>query len=325
MVADYDVIAPVGREDAPAQWKKLEGDEDIALGTSEMFMAAKEFLLPAHDVLFSYHDKKGEERFDQHPAPDTQRPSLMIGLRLCDARAISILDDVYLEGRFRDPYYAARREKLALIATVCDEPRWSCFCTSIGDLNEWTKGLDALITDLGDKIYVAPLTETGAKLVGGTFFKDPTEEDTKKKTAVWEKLLALPKKPFAGKDLSQQVSWEDPIWQDMAERCLGCGICSYMCPSCTCFDIQDEVVGNTIERYRCRDTCQFTDFTLMGAGHNPRPEKTMRTRQRVMHKFKYQMEQFKVVGCTGCGRCIESCPVNIDLREVLSRITRERE
>lgn len=322
LMINHDVIAPVGREAGPATWKDIDGKEEIEIGAGGMVMAAKEYLLPVHDVLFRYKGKKGEETLE---SPEiSKKPKLMIGLRLCDARAISVLDSVYLDGRFRDPYYAARRENLTLMATVCDDPRWSCFCTSVGDLNEWAKSVDALVTDMGDKVYVSPVTEKGEKLLSAPAFKDPTEEETKKKSQVWENLLAMPKRSFADKDISQSVSWDDPIWKEMADRCLGCGACSYQCPSCTCFDIQDDTEGDTIERYRCRDTCQFTDFTHMGHGHNPRPEKTMRARQRVMHKFKYQMEQFNMIGCTGCGRCVENCPVNIDLREILSKITEQK-
>lgn len=318
-LAEYDVVAPVEREGGPAAWKDIDGKEDININHNEMVMAAKEYLLPPYDVLFRYSGKKGEEKVES-PQP-SEKPRLMIGLKLCDVRAISVLDSVYLDGRFRDPYYAAKRDNLALVATVCDDPRWSCFCTSVGDLNEWTKGLDVLLTDLGDKVYAAPLTEKGQKLTEGALFKAASDDDTKKKSEVWEKLLALPKRSFAGANTAEKVSWEHPIWKDMAERCIGCGICSYMCPTCSCFDIQDEIKGDIIERYRCRDTCQSSDFTMMGHGHNPRPEKTMRTRQRVMHKFKYQIEQFKTTGCTGCGRCVESCPVNIDLREVVEIVT----
>ena len=287
LVPDYEVIAPMPREAGPATWKDINGKRDINVDSDQMLMAAKEFLLPAQETLFRY--TKGEETVEQ-PKLDG-KPKLMIGLRLCDARAISVLDSVYLKGAFTDPYYAARREKLALMATVCDDPRWSCFCTSVGDLNEWAKGVDVLITDMGDKIYVAPTTAIGEKLVQGAFFKDPTPEETQKKTQVWDNLLALPKKPFAGKEIVAKFDWDDPMWAELAKKCLGCGACSYLCPSCSCFDMQDETVGNVTERFRCRDTCQFSDFTHMGHGHNPRPEKTMRVRQRVMHKFKYQMEQ----------------------------------
>jgi sulfhydrogenase subunit beta (sulfur reductase) len=324
LLANYQVVAPAAADSGPARWKDIDANTEVDVTGNGMLMAVKEYLLPPYETLFTVNGKKGEEKIESGArplAPDTRHPSLMIGLRLCDARAISVLDSVYLHGQFADPYYAARRENLVTMATVCDDPRWSCFCTSVGDLNEWAKAVDAMITDLSDKLYVAPISETGEKLTQGSFFSAPTPEETAKKDQVWTKLLALPKRPFAGKDLSKDLNWDDPVWAEIAKKCVGCGICSYMCPSCSCFDMQDETTGSTIERYRCRDTCQSCDFTMMGHGHNPRPEKTMRARQRVMHKFKYQMEQFSTLGCTGCGRCVESCPVNVDLRDVLGRIT----
>lgn len=322
LAADYNVVAPVDSESGPKKWASIDTAEGIDVAGNKLTMSAKEVLLPVYDSLFKYKGRKGEESLEMPEMPE--KPTLMAGLRLCDVRAISVLDGVYLKGQFKDPYYAARRENLALIATVCDDPRWSCFCTSVGNIEEWSKGADVLITDLGDKIYVAPMTETGEKMVQGSFFKDVTPEESKKKDEVWTNLTNMPKRSFAGTDISKTVSWDDPIWQEIADKCLGCGACTYLCPSCTCFDIQDESKGHTVERFRCRDTCQFTDFTLMGHGHNPRPEKTMRMRQRVMHKFKYQMEQFELTGCTGCGRCVESCPVNIDLRDVLDRVAAQK-
>ena len=106
------------------------------------------------------------------------------------------------------------------------------------------------------------------------------------------------------------------------ERCLACGACSFLCPTCHCFDIQDEVTAEGGVRFRCWDTCQFGEFTRMGAGHNPRPTQKERVRQRVSHKFKYLVEEFGRLGCTGCGRCVEACPVNIDIRSVLARRSR---
>lgn len=323
LVAGNRVIAPMAGESGPARWKDIDGSQDISITGNNVLMAIKEYLLPPYETLFTVKGSKGSEVVTdplQHPTLGTQHPTVAIGLRLCDLRGISVLDDVYLkQGPFLDPYYAARREKLSTIVTVCDDPRWSCFCATMGDVGEWAKSADVLVTDIGDKLYVAPISEKGEKLVEGAFFADPSAEDTAKKTQVWEDLLALPKLAFAGKDLSKELDWDDPVWSEIAKKCLGCGICSYMCPSCSCFDIQDETKGSVTERYRCRDTCQSCDFTNMGHGHNPRPEKTMRTRQRVMHKFSYQVTQYGSTGCSGCGRCVESCPVNVDLRDVLSR------
>ncbi len=320
LVASYNLIAPVAGESGPSRWKDIDGDSDVDITSDRMMMAIKEYLLPQSETLFTVSGKKGEETVVD-PIKTPERGTLAMGLHLCDVRGISVLDDVYLhQGPFQDPYYAARRNSLAVMATVCSDPRWSCFCTTMGDLNDWAKAADVLVTDLDGKLYVAPISETGEKLVHGDFFAEPSAEDVAKKNEVWENLLALPKQSFAGMDTSKIVDWDDPIWAEIAQKCLGCGICSYMCPSCSCFDIQDETKGHTVERYRCRDTCQSCDFTHMGHGHNPRPEKTMRARQRVMHKFSYQVTQYGKNGCSGCGRCVESCPVNIDLREVLSRI-----
>jgi len=245
-------------------------------------------------------------------------PRIMMGLRACDARAISVLDHVYLDGEIKDPYYLARRKNMVLVGNVCDEPRWSCFCTSVGNPVEWLKDLDAVTTDIGDSIVVTANTPAGEALLSD--MSDMSDEQKKLKEAAWNKLASLPTQPFAGKLQNDFLSWDDPIWQKYARKCMGCGICSYLCPSCSCFDIQDERVGGEIERYRCRDTCQSCYFTLMGHGHNPRPEKKMRMRQRLSHKFKYQPTQFGIIGCTGCGRCVELCPVNMDIRIALSEV-----
>lgn len=319
LASKFTVIAPEADEQGHARWKEAAPDKEFDYTAGRNAMAAKEFLLPAYELLFRYKKDSLEEIL-----PEDEKTVIMMGLTLCDAHAIQVLDSVYLDGKFKDPYYAARREKLALVASVCDKPRWSCFCTSVGDLEQWAKDVDVLITDIGDSIYVQPVSELGEKIVEGEFFRTPTEEETTKKEDIWQRQLALPKRLFAGRDIYKMVDWDDAIWTEIAKKCVGCGACSYLCPSCSCFDIQDEVCGDVVERFRCRDTCQFTDFTLMGAGHNPRPEKTMRVRQRIMHKFKYQIEQFGMLGCTGCGRCVEACPVNIDLREVLTEIA-ERE
>ena len=223
--------------------------------------------------------------------------------------------------------------------TVAKKPKFHCDCRASFAIafSNWRRKskipLKAIAKSLGVSISTISTWESGKRFPTGYNFEMLVEYTGLPPCKLFcvmadncvpaECLLALPKKSFAGKDISKKVDWEDPIWAEMAQKCLGCAVCSYMCPSCSCFDIQDETTGSTIERYRCRDTCQFTDFTLMGAGHNPRPEKKMRVRQRVMHKFKYQMEQFQMLGCTGCGRCVENCPVNIDLRAVLERVAGE--
>jgi len=286
-------------------------------------MSPREFLLPQEELLFTIRGK-GADRQIIEPEQDP-RPTLLVGLRLCDAKAVHVLDKVYMDARFIDPYYARRRENTTLLGTVCTQPRWSCFCTSVGGPIDWTQYLDAILTDIGDKVYISSLTDRGNALLAGADLSEPSKEDETSKEAVWAALAALPALPFAASDVATAMEWEHPVWAEVAKRCLACGICNYLCPSCSCFDIQDEVVGEElVERFRCRDTCQFLDFTRMAAGHNPRSAQLPRSRQRIMHKFKYQPEQFGTYGCTGCGRCVEACPVNIDVREIVTAMLKVR-
>lgn len=318
----FAVVAPVPRDDAPAEFRELaDGDEPILDGSKPM-MPPKDYLLPRYELLLKV--EKGETGPTVESMIPEDKPRVMLGMWLPDAQAIQVLDRVFLDEKFKDPYYAARRENTLLVAVIPAEPRWSWFCSSVDDVEGWKKNVDAVMYDLGDRFYVEQTSEKGAALVEGAALADPTDDDKAAKDTVWRAFVGQNTLPFAGKALYENLAWDDPLWAEIAQKCIACGMCSYMCPSCSCFDIQDETCGTCVERYRCRDTCQFEDFTLMGAGHNPRSVQLPRSRQRLLHKFKYQHEQFGVVGCTGCGRCVELCPVNVDIREVLSRVCSQK-
>ena len=323
----YTVVAPMERGDAPAEFRELGPEDTPILDGSKPMMTPKDYLLPRYEVLVKIDTSEGAIKVET-PLPE-EKPRVMLGTWLADAQAIRVLDRVMLslskqsaskhERNFVDPYYARRRENLIVVAVMPAVMRWSWFSASVDDVEEWKRNVDAMMYDLGNSFYFEAISEKGAALAQGAFFGEPSDSDTAKKNELWETFKNTGVLPFADKALYENLAWDDPIWDEIAAKCIGCGMCSYMCPSCSCFDMQDEVCGACIERYRCRDTCQFEDFTLMGAGHNPRANQVPRSRQRLLHKFKYQHEQFGVVGCTGCGRCVELCPVNVDIRDVLIR------
>jgi sulfhydrogenase subunit beta (sulfur reductase) len=319
--SQYTVVAPMERGDAPAEFRELETGETPVLDGSKHMMTPKDYLLPRHEVLVKI-DTAGGSATVETPLPE-DKPRVMLGAWLADAQAIQVLDRVFLDKKFVDPYYSRRRENLAVVAVIPAEMRWSWFCGSVDDVETWKANVDAVMYDLGDKFYFEVISEKGAVLAEIASLGDAGETDTAKKNELWDQFKSTGALPFAGKALYENLAWDDPIWDEISQKCIACGMCSFMCPSCSCFDIQDETHGTCVERYRCRDTCQFEDFTLMGHGHNPRTTQLPRSRQRLLHKFRYQHEQFGVVGCTGCGRCVELCPVNVDIREALTRTCAE--
>ncbi len=313
----FTVVAPLPRKDAPAEFVEIKAGDEPILDGSQPMMPPKDYLLPRYETLLKVD--KGADGVKVESTIPEDKPRAMLGAWLPDAQAIQVLDRVFLDKGFVDPYYSARRQNTLIAAVVPARPRWSWFCSSVDDVEKWRDNVDAIFYDLGDRYFVESRSEKGQALVEGAALTDATDEDRSAKDTVWRAFAGQGTLPFAQMALYENLEWDNPIWAEIAQKCISCGMCSYMCPSCSCFDIQDEAHGHCTERYRCRDTCQFEDFTLMGAGHNPRAQQLPRSRQRLLHKFKYQHEQFGVVGCTGCGRCVEMCPVNVDIRDVLSR------
>ena len=181
------------------------------------------------------------------------------------------------------------------------------------------KGTDLMFTELGDKYYVKsiqkrkqPGRSTASISTKGIQTGWPGKKNRKK---IEDSLRE------GGPGRVKQVldeNFELPYWDKVFKKCLGCGICTYVCPTCHCFDIFDYVTGEfTGDRFRCWDSCMFPDFTLMAGGHNPRPSRKERVRNRFMHKLKYHLDRYNLDGCVGCGRCISKCPVNIDITQII--------
>jgi ferredoxin len=240
------------------------------------------------------------------------------GIRPCDATGIGELSSIF-NWDYKDEIYNTRLSRVTVFGFSCNKADEYCFCTSVGGNPGNTAGSDILFTRLGDDgdFLAEILTEKGTAVV--SLASDLFE---KSETPAKEKFLAEVPVRFNHEEIRGKLDkfFESKEWVSQSLRCLGCGACAYVCPTCACFDIQDEVHGKIGSRVRCWDSCGFSHFTIHTSGHNPRPVQSTRWRQRIMHKFSYMPERLSVYGCTGCGRCSRSCPVDMNILEHLISI-----
>ncbi len=293
-------------------------------------VSPKAAALPACETLFSYSRAKQEDGRTIPSLDDSRRaePTIIFGCRPCDARGFVIFDRPYLQGPHRDPYYAERREQLHIISLTCNAPCATCFCDWLGSGPADPQGSDILMTRLKDGLLLESVSEKGAALL-----EDPAVRDLfADGRARHEEALALRKASLDMRPPAPDLSatreklaarFADlDFWREMTAHCLSCGACTYMCPTCYCFNITDEGAGLQGRRLRNWDSCMSSLFTREASGHNPRTLKALRMRNRVMHKFSFYPTVWDgVFSCSGCGRCITNCPVQLDIRRIVLAAT----
>jgi len=317
----YDVFAPA-RKNGAVSFEPLSSTEEVVLDYPNSLRTPKEFFFPQSEVLFSFG---GTEEETDKPAPDV-KPRVLFGVRPCDAKSLTLLDKVFDQEDYQDTYYIEKRKGTTFIGLSCANPQSTCFCTSVAGGPFDKEGLDILVTELAEeKCHVEILTEKGKKLIGeDNRFKETEKSDDQQVETLKKEAEAkiTSKIPLDGLKEKLDGLFDNLVWDEIHERCLGCAICTYMCPTCHCFALLDEKVGAKGERVRNWDSCMFPIFTSEASGHNPRASNKERMRQRVMHKFNYFVENFGHTACVGCGRCLINCPVNMDIREVIETITK---
>jgi len=276
--------------------------------------------LPPMEKLFNFKKNKGNYQIEVPPADKSKQ--LIFGIRPCDARALTILDMTFTDA-YEDPYYLARRKNAVLVGMTCTDPYDSCFCTSLESSPSDAANVDLMLTDIGDSFLMEAVTDKGKKLIASASeLKDATSADESKATEVKEAAANKITRKIDARDIDKKLlaSFDDKdYWEKVAAKCISCGICTFLCPTCYCFDINDEMVKNQGARFRNWDSCAFPVYTKMPM-ENPREEKWHRIRQKVCHKYEFYPMNFGVIACTGCGRCIRLCPVNWDITQALNSL-----
>ncbi len=316
----FEVYGPVTQGDQTNFAPLNEGTEpDFTIQNTRL--SPKGLVQPPSERMFRFSlDPENPEAniLKEEPKKETNR--LLAGLRPCDARAFELVRINFITNQYEDPFWKQGRDRLILMGLGCNQPCSTCFCTSVGGNPFDTAGMDLLMTDLGDRFLIQSCNEKGEGLLKNSQGKGATEKEQKQAAQIKtqaEEMISFKVSTDRLKDQPLLDLFNAPFWEEVQFACINCGTCTYLCPTCWCFDIQDEVQGTEGVRMRNWDSCMYPLFTLHGSGHNPRGEKVQRVRQRFMHKFKYYVDKYgNGVACVGCGRCVQFCPVNIDIRRV---------
>jgi len=311
------IYAPIPKGDK-TDFKRINSVDEISMNHIQTIQSAKAIAFPRTEKLFSYTIQKGDVSLQDYD-PNTIPKTVVFGIHPCDAAAFKPLSGIF-NWDTKDLPFNERMKRTTLIGVSCAQCDEYCFCTSVNGNPGNPEGSDILLTPVSKEGYLVEImTEEGATLVEkhNSFFEaapDVNKEDFLAKVPV----------RFSLDGLQQRISnmFENEVWKKQSERCLGCGACAFVCPTCACFDIQEESKGSTGNRLRCWDACGFSLFTLHASGHNPREVQSQRWRQRLLHKFSYMPERLDVRGCTGCGRCSRACPVDMNICEHLTEISK---
>ena len=301
----HRLVAPAKDGDL-VLFKETSDPQDIVMEGAMPVRSPKEFFFPRTETIFTAQDEEGKLKII--PA-EIEKQTVIFGLHPCDAKGIALMDKPFYADPL-DTLYKQHRDMTTLVGLACTEACPECFCTSMGSAPNDASNVDLLLTPVGDDYAVEVVTDKGKTLLSTA----PVKESDVSLPAP----PALEGLPTEGLIEKAGKVFDDPYWARVADRCLHCNICSYVCPTCYCFDIRDYQDKDKIERVRTWESCQSPGFTKEASGHDPRANKGARLRQRWYHKFYYFPHQLDAeVACVGCGRCVRSCPVNIDIREII--------
>ncbi len=314
LTPDRSVVAPVW-EDGILLFREISTEEQVVIAPSgKPRWSPKEFLFPRSEPLYRYRWEGGQVIVDEPQSFDG--PRVLFAVRSCDAAGLKRLDEVFLEGT-RDPFYAARREGTTIVSAACAAPDAECLCTAVGGSPVGEEGCDIQLVPLGDGWLLRVLTERGRDLLG-----DATGAWRAAEKGDGERLEELARE--VGKEIRRspvlkewsrilEEGFAHEAWDRLAAMCLGCSVCAYVCPSCSCFDMNHEANAWCGEQCRSWDACTYARFTLHASGHNPRATRQERFRQRVLHKFAFREADEEPFRCVGCGRCVALCPAGLDI------------
>ena len=316
-----ELYLPVDQTDGSAAYKKWQGSEEWSNALNTV-RSPKDFFFPQTEDLMKF--KTEGKTIEVEDIRTESEDFVVFGVRACDVKSFDSLDRVFLTEP-RDSFYANRRNHGTIVSLACTRPVETCFCKTFG-IDPATPAGDVSAWKTETEIFFEANTEKGKALLDT--LSNLTEECddfvvSEQKTAINAVMNKLPLKDlntdaFGGGKTSELFN--SPEWDELSSTCLGCGTCTFVCPTCQCYDIKDFNTGNGVVRFRCWDSCMYSDFTKMAHGNNRLTQKE-RFRQRFMHKLVYYPENNDgLFSCVGCGRCLAKCPISMNIVKVMKKI-----
>jgi sulfhydrogenase subunit beta (sulfur reductase) len=312
------LIAPV-KEEAGANFREIKDPQEIYLDYNNTILSPKNVFFPQMEDFVKYQLGNSSAA---KPVELDLKPVFLFGVRPCDVKSFEIMDTHFYAAGIIDPYWRARRDSTTIIGYAFDldapvDP--ADFYNTLGIGAADPAGSDIFMVKKDKELLLKAITQKGEALLGGLsilqegsaeeekYFADYVQRGKEKRT----RFMPLTDEAVAKK--YEDIFENGNYWTKMSDACLSCGVCTFVCPTCYCFDICDENLFRDGTRRRTWDACMFTDFTLEASGHNPRTKVSQRLRQKVSHKYSFSVRKYNVISCVGCGRCTRSCPVNIDI------------
>lgn len=306
----FEVIVPVKEPQTPPRFESYAGQDLFLQGRTAY--SPKRFFRPGKEKIFSF--KKNALSYDITPEIDGAK-RVIFGVRPCDTHALDVLDVLFIKYFGEDRFYSRRRNNAIIIALQCLESCENGFCTSMG--TSQAIGHDLLFIERGPDYFVQAVTEKGKKLAENKLFRNTSDAQPTVNIKNKTKLDTT--------DLGNRLysEFDNKVWKEESERCLSCSSCTQICPTCYCYNTDDEFVfgsDSESERFRLLSSCQLKKFTKVAGNHVFRESRASRLRQFVLHKLSYFEENHEKQLCVGCGRCITACPTNISLVEIANSI-----
>lgn len=284
--------------------------------------SAKDFFFPQTENLMDFKvEGKNIEVIDTRSECED---FVLFGVRACDVKSFEVLDRVFLAEPV-DSYYKNRREHGIILSLACTRPQETCFCGTFGIDNAEPEG-DVVCYKTADALYLDAKSEKGNALLESLTCLTEDADTAPVEAQKAQTRTHLAKLPLAGLKTdgfgagTTSKFFDAPEWKELSATCLGCGTCTFVCPTCQCYDIKDFNTGHGVKRFRCWDSCMYSDFTKMSAGQ-PRLTQLERFRQRFMHKLVYYpTNNDGMFSCVGCGRCLAKCPIQMNIVKVMKKL-----